>query len=433
MTHKKSPGTSGIHNPRSSKIQLPAVSLPRDLHPSRGPANGLQLGFIQIVCPKADGLMDQEFVKTGAIPMGIGEDIVGAGGHHEDGLWVGGVEKRLVPLVVIKSKTAFEPHRQIGVFPLPASPFGECHERRQVVPVTQFLQEEVRQWGAGLANGKARMTSTFHEDCPQAQATGDHGQNSPTKAAADDDEIVGVAHPGTIAGDRISAIAQSPLVGERGGVTADRLTLERELLAHGCQRIIGVDEAGRGPLAGSVVAAAAVLPMQWIREGMPAEFEALNDSKQLGASQREAFFERLIATTGFEFGIAQVEAAEIDRINILQATHQAMRHAIRLLGTSTAHALVDGRFVPHLGVPQTALVRGDSRSYSIAAASVLAKVTRDREMLEADRLWPGYGFARHKGYGTADHLAAMARLGPCPLHRRSFAPLRKPEPDLFSS
>jgi len=216
-------------------------------------------------------------------------------------------------------------------------------------------------------------------------------------------------------------------------VTADRLTPERELLAHGCQRIIGVDEAGRGPLAGPVVAAAVMLPAQWIHDGMPREFEALNDSKQLSASQREAFYERLMATTDFEFGIARVEATEIDRINILQATHHAMRQAVRLLGTAHGHALVDGRSVPHLGLPQTALIKGDSRSYSIAAASVLAKVTRDREMLEADRQWPGYGFASHKGYGTADHLAALARLGPCPLHRRSFAPLRKPEPELFSS
>jgi ribonuclease HII len=215
-------------------------------------------------------------------------------------------------------------------------------------------------------------------------------------------------------------------------VTADRLAPERELWAQGCQRIIGVDEAGRGPLAGSVVAAAVVLPVRWIRDGMPPELEELNDSKQLNAVQREAFFNRLMGITGFEFGIARVEAEEIDRINILQATHQAMRQAIRLLGISTGHALVDGRSVPRLGVPQTALIKGDSRSYSIAAASVLAKVTRDREMLEADRLWPEYGFARHKGYGTADHLAALAHLGPCPLHRRSFAPLRKPEPDLFS-
>jgi ribonuclease HII len=244
---------------------------------------------------------------------------------------------------------------------------------------------------------------------------------------------VGVAHRDRVAGHWISAIAQWASEAERDGVTADRLTPERELLALRCPRIIGVDEAGRGPLAGPVVAAAVVLPIHWIQDGMPAELEALNDSKQLSASQRDAFFERLMATPGFESGIARVGPDEIDRINILQATHQAMREAIRLLGTAPGHALVDGRSVPRLGVPQTALIKGDSRSYSIAAASVLAKVTRDREMLEADRRWPGYGFARHKGYGTADHLEALVRLGPCPLHRRSFAPLRKPEPDLFSS
>ena len=122
----------------------------------------------------------------------------------------------------------------------------------------------------------------------------------------------------------------------------------------------------------------------------------------------------------------------IDRINILAATHRAMNEALRSLVTAPVHVLVDGNRVPSLAFPQTPLVKGDSRSYSIAAASVLAKVTRDRLMVAADSRFPGYGFAKHKGYPTAEHLDALARKGPCPLHRRSFAPLRTPEPDLFS-
>ena len=121
----------------------------------------------------------------------------------------------------------------------------------------------------------------------------------------------------------------------------------------------------------------------------------------------------------------------IDEINILQATHRAMNQALADLGDDVDHALVDGRPVRSLRWPQTALVKGDSLSYSIAAASVLAKVTRDRVMREAEGRWPGYGFASHKGYPTPEHLEAVARLGPCPIHRLSFAPLRRPEPELF--
>jgi ribonuclease HII len=121
----------------------------------------------------------------------------------------------------------------------------------------------------------------------------------------------------------------------------------------------------------------------------------------------------------------------IDEINILQATHRAMNQALADLGDDVDHALVDGRPVRSLRWPQTALVKGDSLSYSIAAASVLAKVTRDRVMREAEVRWPGYGFASHKGYPTPEHLEAVARLGPCPIHRLSFAPLRRPEPELF--
>jgi len=155
-----------------------------------------------------------------------------------------------------------------------------------------------------------------------------------------------------------------------------------------------------------------------------ARLRDLNDSKQLTEAQREAFFALLTAHAEIRYAIARVEAAVIDRINILQATHRAMQAALAQLQPPPQHVLVDGHRVVSLRFPQTPLVRGDARSYSIAAASVLAKVTRDRLMRQWDRQFPGYGFAAHKGYGTPAHLAALAQLGPCPIHRRSFAPLR---------
>ncbi|MCW5558520.1 MAG: ribonuclease HII [Verrucomicrobiae bacterium] len=214
-------------------------------------------------------------------------------------------------------------------------------------------------------------------------------------------------------------------------VHPDRFQHERALLGAGEILIAGVDEAGRGPLAGPVVAAAVILPARWVRDGIPEDLRTLNDSKQLTASQRERFFERLTVDPAIRFGIAWVEAAVIDAINILQATHRAMNEALRQLSPAPAHALVDGTRVKSLCVTQTPLVRGDSRSYSIAAASVLAKVTRDQILREADAQWPGYGFARHKGYPTSEHLEALATRGPCPIHRRSFAPLKTAEPSLF--
>lgn len=213
----------------------------------------------------------------------------------------------------------------------------------------------------------------------------------------------------------------------------DRFQPERDLLAAGITRVAGVDEAGRGPLAGPVVAAAVILPAGWIHSGIPSDFHDLNDSKQLTPQQREDFFTRLTTASGIEFAVASVESAEIDAINILQATHRAMNEALRQLVPAPVHALVDGLRVKSLILPQTPLVKGDSRSYSIAAASVLAKVTRDRWMMEADSRWPAYGFARHKGYPTRDHIDALRRFGPCPIHRRSFAPLRQPDPELFPS
>jgi ribonuclease HII len=212
---------------------------------------------------------------------------------------------------------------------------------------------------------------------------------------------------------------------------SDRFAFERALGAQGVTRIAGVDEAGRGPLAGPVVAAAVILPAKWMGSGLPRELEGLNDSKQLTAARRENFFSWLTSHPGVEFAIAQIDAALIDEINILRATHCAMNDALAQLQPAPEHVLVDGRPVKSLRLPQTAIVRGDECSYSIAAASVLAKVARDRLMLEFHRQWPVYGFAEHKGYGTARHLAAIAAHGPCPIHRRSFAPLKSAEPKLF--
>jgi ribonuclease HII len=212
---------------------------------------------------------------------------------------------------------------------------------------------------------------------------------------------------------------------------SDRFEFERGLWQQNVARVAGVDEAGRGPLAGPVVAAAAILPSRWAETGLPAGLAGLNDSKQLTEAQRERYFEFLTACAEIEFAIAAVEAGVIDQINILQATHRAMNDALAQLNPLPPHALVDGRPVKTLRVPQTAIVKGDARSYSIAAASVLAKVTRDRLMLGYAVQFPEYGFEEHKGYGTAQHLAAIEKHGACPIHRRSFAPLKRPESQLF--
>jgi ribonuclease HII len=213
--------------------------------------------------------------------------------------------------------------------------------------------------------------------------------------------------------------------------TCDRLAFERDLWKQGLQLIAGVDEAGRGPLAGPVVAAAVILPNRWAESGFDARLEKLNDSKQLTERQREDFFTLLTAHPEIRHAIARVDAETIDRINILQATHCAMNEALAQLSPTPEHALVDGLRVKSLRWPQTPIVKGDAKSYSIAAASVLAKVTRDRLMLEYHQQFPAYGFAEHKGYGTPAHLAAIAEHGPCPIHRKSFAPMKAKERELF--
>ncbi len=176
--------------------------------------------------------------------------------------------------------------------------------------------------------------------------------------------------------------------------------------------IAGVDEAGRGPLAGPVVASAVVLPR---RIYLP----SLNDSKALSATVRERL-EGQIKERAIAWSVVEVSVADIDLINILQATHKAMRLALETLGTPFAGALLDGLPVATLGFAHAAVVDGDALCPSIAAASILAKVQRDRMMAELDAIYPEYGFAQHKGYPTPQHIAALRRHGPCPIHRRSF-------------
>ncbi len=212
----------------------------------------------------------------------------------------------------------------------------------------------------------------------------------------------------------------------------DRLQHEREHISLGLTRLAGVDEAGRGPLAGPVVAAAIVMSESWIKEGIPEALRRLNDSKKLNKKVREELFEVIDSDKSIESGIGMVAAPLIDEINILQATHRAMNDALAKITPPVQHALVDGRPVPSLSVAQTAIVKGDGKSYTIGAASILAKVTRDRLMIEYDQKYPGYGFAGHKGYGTRAHLSAIEKLGPCPIHRMSFAPLSNNQTELFS-
>lgn len=189
---------------------------------------------------------------------------------------------------------------------------------------------------------------------------------------------------------------------------------ENAAMARGHAVICGLDEAGCGPWAGPVVAAAVVLNRARVPKG-------LNDSKKLTPEQRAALFDEIQETA--QVGVALATAAHIDRDNILVARLWAMGEALRALSILPAYALVDGNRMPALPCPAEAIVDGDALSPSIAAASIIAKVTRDRMMEELDREFPGYGFAAHKGYGTPAHSAALARLGPCREHRKTFAPV----------
>ena len=190
---------------------------------------------------------------------------------------------------------------------------------------------------------------------------------------------------------------------------------ERARWAQGLTRVAGVDEVGVGPLAGPLVAAAVILPPECAVRG-------IDDSKKVPPARREALRVEIEACA-IAVAIGIVEVGDVDRLNTYWASIEAMRRAVAALPVAPQQVLIDARHIPGLAVPQAALVKGDARSYSIAAASIIAKVRRDAMMTALEERYPGYGFARHMGYGTAEHLAALARLGPCPAHRRSFQPV----------
>lgn len=193
--------------------------------------------------------------------------------------------------------------------------------------------------------------------------------------------------------------------------------LETKARRQGYRRIAGVDEAGRGPLAGPVVAAACILP-----EGL--EIPGINDSKKLSAEARDFLYEKIQQDPSILSGVGVVEALMIDQVNILQATFLAMAAAVAKLSEQPDYVLVDGNQLPPLEMPCVGVVKGDTLSQSIMAASILAKVTRDRIMRNLHQKWPLYGFARHKGYPTPQHLDLLKRLGPCPEHRLSYQPVK---------
>lgn len=199
-------------------------------------------------------------------------------------------------------------------------------------------------------------------------------------------------------------------------------SLEHELILRtsGHTIVAGIDEAGRGPLAGPVSVAAVVLP-----EGF--EHPILNDSKQLSEAKREKLFEEITGDSSIRWHCEMISVTEIDRINILQATWLGMRRCVIALDPRPTAVLIDGKPVRDFPMHQVALVKGDSLSYSIAAASIIAKVSRDRLMVQMSAQYPGYGFEIHKGYPTPRHQMALKKLGPCPEHRRSFSPVAQLE------
>ncbi len=194
------------------------------------------------------------------------------------------------------------------------------------------------------------------------------------------------------------------------------LSLEIALQANGYLRIAGIDEAGRGPLAGPVAAAAVILPKNFTCPG-------LDDSKKISPKMRDRLYERLTNDPEIYWAVATAEREEIDRVNILRATHLAMRRAAEALVPIPAYCLIDGLPVNPFPLPHDAIVKGDGKSLSIAAASIIAKVTRDRIMQEIDHEFPQFGFAKHQGYGTKAHLEALRIHGPCRHHRLTFQPV----------
>lgn len=201
----------------------------------------------------------------------------------------------------------------------------------------------------------------------------------------------------------------------------ETLVRERIFWSSGQMLIAGVDEVGVGPLAGPLMAAAVVLPPNIAIDGV-------RDSKKVSPKRREELFGQICAEA-ICWNVGEVSAAEVDQLNPYHGALEAMRRAVDGLGETPDHILVDARTIPEIPTPQTAIVRGDDSVYSIAAASIVAKVTRDRHMANLDNQFPGYGFGQHSGYGTPEHFRALDRLGPCPAHRQSFAPVRSRMPD----
>ena len=203
------------------------------------------------------------------------------------------------------------------------------------------------------------------------------------------------------------------------------LQLERQKWAEGAITIAGIDEAGRGPLAGPVVAGAVVFDQSFIERELSLRFSGLTDSKKLSAKKREQFFALLTECDCVQVGVGICNAEEVDSINILQATLKAMRIAVESLPLIPDYALVDGDKMAELPCPASTIIKGDSLSISIAAGSVIAKVTRDRMMRAFHDQYPEYGFDSHKGYGSKKHIEALFLHGPSPIHRKSFRPVRE--------
>ncbi len=206
---------------------------------------------------------------------------------------------------------------------------------------------------------------------------------------------------------------------------ADLLVHERRSWEQGWRRVAGMDEVGRGPWAGPVMAAAVLIEPGFLLREARGFFAQVTDSKRLSALRRAELFDGLIGCPEVSFAIGCATVEEIDALNILRATHVAMRRALEGLHPAPDLVLIDGLPVKGLPLAAQAIVRGDAASLSIAAASIVAKETRDREMRLLDERYPGYGFARHKGYGTQEHRAALRARGACPCHRQSFRPVRE--------
>ncbi|MBQ4200293.1 MAG: ribonuclease HII [Kiritimatiellae bacterium] len=218
----------------------------------------------------------------------------------------------------------------------------------------------------------------------------------------------------------------------KGAVEVNAVSLDLEHSFPDGAVVMGIDEAGRGPLAGPVFAAAVSVPLGLAEELLAGEWAKINDSKKLSERRRDALADTIKSTPSCLWSVASASAVEIDRFNILRATHLAMRRAALVLaekavqtggGPSAFAILVDGLAVPSLPFPSQNVVKGDAKSLFIAAASILAKTSRDAYCLEMEAKYPGYGFAAHKGYPTAAHIEALNRLGPCPEHRQSFGPV----------